>query len=180
MMRKLNIFAVAGMLVTFLIHAILGALQITGAGSTALKPVAWVSVGFVAVHMILSTVLTVQTLHARHMSHAGYFRDNKLFWVRRISGFLIVIPLIMHLLIFSPANAGAYRVHVFSTGRLVSQILLVLAIALHVISNIRPALITCGIRSLKAYAVDILLVLSVLLLLFIIAFVVYYVRWMAV
>ena len=86
----------------------------------------------------------------------------------------------MHLVFFRSANADVYRLQVFTAGRMISQILLVLAIALHVLTNIRPALIGLGVKDTKAFAVDLLLVLSVLLLMFAAAFAVYYVRWAAV
>lgn len=178
-MRKLNMFLVIGMLITFLAHAIMGSLRLFGADANALKVVAWISVAFITAHVIVTTILTIQTLHARKMSGAGYFKENKLFWVRRISGFAIVIPLIMHLVIFRSSNADAYRLQVFTTGRMISQILLVAAIALHVLTNIRPTGIAFGIRGLKKYSTDILFVLTIILLVLMAAFVVYYLRWMA-
>jgi hypothetical protein len=55
---------------------------------------------------------------------------------------------------------------------------MVISIAVHVITNVKPSLISLGIRSLREYAVDILLVMSLLLLIAGAAFVVYYLRWM--
>ena len=178
-MRKCNMFLVAGMLVTFLLHGIMGALQLAGADADAQKTVGWISVGFICAHVVVTTVLTVQTLRARRRSGAGYFRDNLLFWVRRISGFTILIPLAMHLFIFRAGNADAYRLQVFTTGRLISQILLVATLALHILTNIRPAMIAFGVKGHKAIAMDLLFVVAVLLLLFAAAFAVYYLRWAA-
>ncbi len=178
-MRRLNTVLVVGMLVTFLIHGIMGALQIAGADADAQKTIARVCLTFVAGHVIVTSVLTARTLRARRLSGAGYFRDNLLFWVRRISGFAVIIPLVMHLLIFRAGNAEAYRLQAFTTGRLISQILLVAALALHVLSNVRPLLISLGIRGHRAFALDLMLVLSVLLLLFAAAFAIYYTRWAA-
>lgn len=178
-MRRFNMFLVAGMLLTFLLHAIMGSLQLVGAGSGAMKTVAWVLVGFITAHVIVTTILTVQSLHARRLSGAGYFKDNALFWARRISGFLIIIPLIMHLAIFNASNAEVYRLQEFTTGRMISQILLVAAIALHVLTNVKPALISYGVKGEKRVAADVWVILSVLLLLFTLAFVIYYLRWIA-
>ena len=179
-MRKLNMFLVIGMIVTFLAHAIMGSVQLFGADANTLKGIAWTSVALIVAHMIVTTILTVETLHARRKSGAGYFKNNLLFWTRRISGFTIIIPLLMHLVIFRASNADAYRLQVFTTGKLISQILLVAAIALHVITNIKPVLISFGIRGLKSYFTDILFILSILLLFFAAAFAVYYLRWMTV
>lgn len=179
-MRKLNMVLVAGMLAAFLAHAIMGSMRLFGGSAAPTAAVAWAALSLAGAHVIITTVLTAQTLHARRRSGAGYFKDNKLFWVRRLSGFAVIIPLVMHLVIFRSANADIYRLQAFTAGRMISQILLVLAIALHVLTNIRPALISFGVKDGKAFFVDFLLVLSVLLLMFIAAFAVYYVRWAAI
>ena len=176
-MRKLNMFLVIGMLVTFLAHAIAGSLQLAGAQVNTLTGLGWVSVGLICAHIVVTTILTIDTLKSIKASGASYFKDNKLFWVRRISGFTIVIPLLMHLLIFKSSNAEAFRLTVFSTGRMISQILLVVCIALHVMTNIKPMLISLGIKSYKESFVDVLLILSCCCLLFAAAFAIYYIRW---
>jgi hypothetical protein len=90
-----------------------------------------------------------------------------------------MVFLIAHILIFrGSTQGGAYRLNLFAGPQLVSQILMVISIAVHVITNVKPSLISLGIRSLKDYAVDILVVLSILLLIAGAAFVVYYLRWM--
>lgn len=180
-MRKLNIGLVLGILVTFLLHAITGAMQIAGGQSQTSKTIAWICVAFICAHIIVGMILTYQTLHACRMSHTNYFKGNELFWIRRISGLVIMIPLIMHLVIFRAHGDGnTYRVVAFTAGRLISQILLVASIALHVLTNIKPLMIGLGINDHRGYTIDVLLVLSVLLLLFAIAFFIYYLRWMAV
>ena len=74
---------------------------------------------------------------------------------------------------------GAFRLRWFNAGRLVTQLLLLVSIAVHVIANVKPALIAFGIRRLKPRAADALFVLSALLLVFAAAFIVYYVCWNA-
>ena len=178
-MRRLNLFLVMGMLVTFLIHGVFGALQIAGGSADAQKTVAWICLGFVAAHGAVTTILTIRTLRARRLSGAGYFKDNLLFWVRRISGFAVLIPLVMHLFIFRSGNEAAYRLQVFTAGRMISQILLAAALGLHILTNIQPVMIALGLKGRKALALDATLVLSVVLLLFAAAFAVYYLRWAA-
>jgi len=179
-MRKFNAILAAAMLILFLIHAIMGTMTMLGVSSTSLKFFAWALVGVIVLHIVVTTILTIQTLYARKKSGVGYFRENLLFWARRISGFAIIPPMIMHLLIFKASNSGAYRLSVFTTGRLISQILLLIAIAVHIITNVKPALIAFGIKGLKEFAVDILIIISILLIIFGMAFIVYYIRWHAV
>lgn len=179
-MRKFNAFLTAAMMLTFLAHAIFGAFQLFGIGDNALKVLARITVVLAAVHAVLGVIMTVQTLYAQKKAGVRYFMRNKLFWIRRISGFIIAVLLVFHITAFMAKPAGdAYRLATFNTFKLITQILLVLSIAVHVISNIKPALMAFGIKSLKPYATDILIVVSVLLLVFIAAFIVYFIRWNA-
>ena len=74
-------------------------------------------------------------------------------------------------------NDGVYRLNYFGTIQLVSQILLVISLIVHVISNVKPVLIAFGMKKLKDYAPDLLLILGGVLLFTGIAFVIYYIRW---
>lgn len=177
-MRKLNMFLAAGMLLTFLAHGIMGSFKLIGAEVSALKTLAWVCVGLVCLHIIVTTILMCETLRARKLSGAGYFKDNLIFWARRISGFTILIPLLLHLFIFSGRSVdGAFRLTEFTAGRLISQLLLVLTIAFHVLTNIEPMMISFGVKSTKAFSHDAIFVVSVVLLLACAAFGAYYLRW---
>ena len=176
-MRKLNAVLTAAILVLFLLHGILGAFQLFGLGDTALKAVAWAAIGLVALHVFISGKYTLDTLRVWRRTGAGYFRANKLFWARRISGFAVMVLLVFHLTAFGTTADGVYRLKWFDTGKLITQLLLAAALAVHVISNVRPALIAFGVRNLKPWAGDILAVLAVLLLVMAAAFVVYYLRW---
>ena len=172
-------FVTIGILVCFIAHAIAGSISMAGSYTDTLKIVARVAVVLVCLHMVIGGKLTYDTLHAMKLSGASYFKGNEMFWARRISGLLIIIPLVMHLVIFRASNAGAYRLEVFDTGRLISQIFMVLTILLHVFINMRPMMISLGVKEYKAFKIDTLIVVSVLMLLFGMAFVIYYMRWIS-
>lgn len=178
-MRRLNIFIVAAIFISFAAHAVMGALRLYGSDANALPVMAFVCAGLIGVHVVVTTILTCQTLKARRLSGAGYFRHNLLFWARRISGFTILIPLVMHIIIMSGSHDGAFRLLEFNGGRLASQIIFIVTLGFHILTNIQPALISLGIRSVKAFSADILFLISVILLFAAGAFCVYYFRWMA-
>lgn len=178
-MRKLNVFLVIGIFITFIAHATGSGLILSGADSDSLTVLARICICFVSAHVVVTLVLTVQTLRVARLSGASYVRSNVPFWIRRISGFTILIPLMMHLMIFRPGNAEVFRLKEFTTGRMISQILLVAALALHILSNIKPLLISLGVPDTKKFSRDILLILSLLLFMFAVAFAIYYLRWMA-
>ena len=176
-MRKFNAILTAAILVLFLVHAILGGFQLLGVGSTAVKAVAWVDAVLILIHTAIGVKLTVDTLKVQKQTGVGYFRHNLLFWARRISGIAVMVLLFFHLTAFGSASGAAYRLQWFDTAKLITQLLLVLALALHIISNVRPMLISFGIRSLRERVGDILFILSVLLLFMAVAFIVYFLRW---
>ena len=176
-MRKCNAILTAVILLLFLAHGVLGAFQMMGIGSTVLKTLAWVSVILVAVHTVIGIKFTADTLRAWKKTGVSYFRENKLFWARRISGFAIMVLLVFHLTAFGHTVDGAYRLQWFTSFRLATQLLLVASIAVHVIANVKPMLISFGVKRFRQWVGDILFVLSVLLLFMAAAFVVYYLRW---
>lgn len=176
-MRKWNAVLTGLIVVLFLLHAVFGGFQMLGIGNTALKVTAWVTVGLIAVHTLIGIKLTWDTLRVQKKTGAAYFKENKLFWARRVSGFTVMALMAFHLTAFGYTQDGAYRLQWFTMGKLAVQILLVLAIAVHVISNVKPVLISFGISSLKQLAADIILCFSILLLFMAVAFFVYYLRW---
>lgn len=176
-MRKWNGILSVVILIMFLAHGILGGFQLIGAGNMISKGFARIMTGLIAVHAVIGIILTVRTLKIQKKTGAAYFRQNRLFWARRISGFLIMALLFFHMTAFSDRSREVFRLVWFDRGKLVTQLLLVLSAAVHVISNARPMLITFGIRSLRERAADILFALTVLLAFMAAAFIIYYFRW---
>ncbi len=179
-MRKFNTILTALILVLFLIHAILGSFQMFGIGGTVMKTLSWISAGLAGIHMLIGIKLTLDTLRAQKKAGKAYFRENLLFWARRVSGFAVMALLFFHFTAFGYYVGEAYRLRWFDTGRLVTQILLVITLAVHIISNVRPMMIALGIKTLRQWTGDILFVISVLLLFAAAGFIVYYLRWNAV
>ena len=176
-MRKWNAVLTGAILTLFLVHAILGSFQLLGVGSTAVKVVAWIAVGLIALHTVIGVKLTADTLKVRKRTGVGYFRQNTLFWARRISGFAVMVLLAFHLTAFGDNSGAQYRLQWFDTAKLLTQLLLIASLALHLLSNVRPMLISFGIRSLRERVGDILFILSTVMLFLAAAFIVYYIRW---
>lgn len=176
-MRRFNAILTGLILLLFLLHAILGGFQLLGLGSTALKTLAWVAVGLVALHTLIGAKLTADTLRVWKRTRVSYWRENKLFWARRLSGLAVMVFLVFHMTAFGTGGGAVYRLRWFDAAKLATQLLLVASIALHVVSNVKPLLIAFGIKGLRAWAADLLVILAVLLLFMAAALVVYYLRW---
>ena len=177
-MRKFNAIVTALLLVCFVLHGVLGALQMIGGSSILLTPIlGFVTLFCVLIHVVIGIKLTVDTLKIQKKTKARYFKENRLFWARRISGFAILFFIVSHMTAFSTRVDGGFVLRPFGADKLILQICLVLCIAIHVISNAKPMLISFGIKSLKERSFDILLVLSVLLLFKGAGFFVYFLYW---
>ena len=176
-MRRFNAILSAAILLLFLLHGVLGAFQLFGLGAATLRGMAYVLLTLVAAHAALTLKLTWDSVRVWRRTGAGYFRQNRLFWARRISGVAIMVLLAFHVTAFSYTTDGAFRLRWFDAFRLATQLLLLLSVAVHVIANVKPMLIALGIRRLRPRAADALFLLSATLLVMALAFVIYYARW---
>ncbi|MBP3272028.1 MAG: pilus assembly protein PilX [Ruminococcus sp.] len=179
-MRRLNAVLGMALLALFLLHAVMGGFQLSGVipgGSVIMKTGAWVMTAVLVLHTVIGIKLTADTLRTLKKTGAPYFKENKLFWVRRLSGFAIILFVAFHVIIFMGSNDGAYRLHLFAGAELCTQLLLAVTTAVHVLSNVKPALISLGFKSWKDFLADVLIVLCVILLFTGAAFIIYYLRW---
>ncbi|MCR4645592.1 MAG: pilus assembly protein PilX [Oscillospiraceae bacterium] len=180
-MRKWNAVVSGGIMLLLLVHMVAGALQtagLLGGGQKWLKVVAWVMLALVLVHMIIGIKLTIDTLRTVRESGVSYTKENRLFWLRRISGFAVMAFVVCHVVIFlGKTQNGVFRLHLFAGAELATQLLLVVSIAVHVLSNISPLLIGLGAKRLQKLLPDLLLILALLLLAAGIGFVLYFIRW---
>ena len=181
-MRKFNAILGIAIFALFLLHIIVGSLQLTGlipGGNVFMQAGSWLLITAVCVHTAIGIRLTADTFTAVKKSGASYFRENKLFWIRRISGFAVMLFIAAHVILFmGHGSGGAFRLNLFDVPQLIMSILLVLSVLLHIVTNIRPLMLAFGARSGKEFIADMAVIFSVLLLVSGAAFAVYFVRWL--
>ncbi|MBR1534607.1 MAG: hypothetical protein IJ639_09585 [Ruminococcus sp.] len=176
-MRKWNAILTAVIMTRFVIHGVLGALNMFDIAVIIVKFISYTMVALIAVHTILSTILTARSVKVWKKTGAPYFKENGLFWSRRISGFALMLLIPFHMLSFGATVDGVYSLSFFSDLKLFASILFVLCLAVHIIANAKPMLISFGVRKLRPRAGDILFFLSILLVIAVAAFIVYFIRW---
>ena len=176
-MRRLNAVLTAVILILFIVHGVLGSLTMLDAAVVITKHMARFMLVLIAVHAVLSCILTAKAIRTWRVTKAPYFKENTLFWARRLSGVAVMLLLVFHMVSFMSTSSTSFVLPYFGGGLLAANLLLVASIAVHVITNVKPVLISFGIRRLKPRAGDILFVISILLILFIVGFIIYYVRW---
>lgn len=180
-MRKVNALLSMGILVLLLIHMLIGAMQLAGilaGGSLLMKILAWVMLAMLAMHVLIGIRLTADTLRAVKHAGASYFKENLAFWVRRISGMAVLAFAACHVVIFlGTTQDGAFRLHLFAGAELATQLLLVASVAVHVLTNLRPLMISLGVKGFRSILPDVLAILAALLLAAGLGFLAYFIRW---
>jgi succinate dehydrogenase/fumarate reductase cytochrome b subunit len=178
--RKINTIISTLLLGLFIFHAIAGGYQMIGVmpgGSDLMETVAWILILLTAVHMLFGIVLTVKTVQISKRTGIHYWKENSMFWLRRLSGFVLMLLIFLHLILFVRTGEGIFRLSNFDVPQLIGQILMLLALMLHLLCNIRPLAVALGLYGGRGYVRDAIFIISVVLAFCGLAFVVYYLRW---
>ena len=176
-MRRLNGILAITILIVFIVHGVLGALNMMEITAFFSKIIPRILICLIGLHAAVSTGYTIHSLRVAKRTNAPYFKENRLFWAGRISGLLIIALILFHVTAFGAYDSGVFRLVPFDLYRLIAQLLFLTTVAVHIISNVKPALITLGVRKLKQKAGNILFFISALLLFMTAAFILYYVKW---
>ena len=178
-MRKLNAIVSLLLIILFLIHTIAGSFQmmkIIPGGNEMMKNLSYFMLFLIGVHIIIGIKLTIDSIIIGRKSGKFYFRENAVFWTRRITGIAMILLVICHVLLFT-SNGEVFRLNDFNEVQLIFSIFLVFTLLVHILANIRPLLISFGISGFRLYVKDILLILAIISLFGAFAFVIYYLRW---
>ena len=197
--RPANGVLSAVLLTCFMLHGVGNAFQIMGVGSPTSKALAFVTLLLAIVHGVAGIALTIADLLSqsarrgpatgeRPPSHddqrdfgpkpKAYALRNARFWAVRASGLAVAALIAFHMATFlQVGGGGAYRLRLFGEAQLVQSVLLVAALAVHVLANARPLMVSLGVLPPRMRAWDLCLVAAAMLVLMAVGFVVYYLRW---
>ncbi len=171
----------ASMIFLLIAHSAIGVLTLTGAmpgGTYASKMVSHLFLTVLALHAALSTVLTVKSFVSMRRSGAFYPKENRMFLVRRISGFAIMLFAFQHFWMFSPKfTEGGMLPPEFVVLDLVVSILLAVCVVVHVISNMRPLSVSLGTALSRLLLIIICILFLVGLALICYSFFYYHLNW---
>lgn len=176
-MRKWNHILARIILFLFLLHAVMGSLMFLGVSTVSLTPLSWILFTAVVMHGILGIFSTAAAVKSGRETGRWYWKENAAFWVKRISGLAILLLLVFHITAFTTSVNGHFFLKEFTVFRMIAQLLLLLAIFIHLAVSIKSMLIAGGTINFKEKTVDWLLVLSVLILFFTVAVIVYFIHW---
>ncbi len=177
-LRRINSWISLILIILLVFHLLTGAGIMVGlitGGFEILGLITYIMLALLIVHIVIGFILTIQTSKIKNTTKAGYDAENRAFWRRRDSGFLMIIFLILHLLFW--ISIGEFVLRPFRIFQLIVSILLVLSIVIHIGTNIKPLLISFGVRTQDRKVRVIAAIIAIVCLLAAAAFVYYFVRW---
>ena len=178
LMKAVNAVIAAVLLVLLAVHGLGNSLQLFGVGSVVPAAIGWALAVLAAAHLVIGVALTVSTLREQRRAGTAYWRLNRRFWAVRFSGLAIAVFVVCHILIFARLDPSApVRLSFFGPLQLAVSLLLAVSLAVHVLDNLQPLLISLGVPSPRGRAADLGVVFALILLVAAIAFVVYFIRW---
>ena len=176
-MRKWNNILARVILVLFLLHALMGSLMLLGMSNISWKPLSWLLLAAVIAHGVLGVLATVQAVKSGKISGKWYLRQNAAYWTKRFSGLAILLLLFFHISAYTTTVGGAFFLKEFTFGRMAAQLLLIFSIFLHLAVSVKSMLIAKGVVKFKERTSDWMMVLSLLMLFFAAAVVIYFIQW---
>ena len=176
-MRKWNNILARVIIMLFLLHALMGSLMLLGLSNISFKPLSWLLLAAVIVHGVLGSLATVQAVKGGKESGKWYLRQNAAYWTKRFSGLTILILLCFHISAYTTAIGDVFFLKEFTAGRMIAQLLLILAIFIHLAVSVKSMLIAKGVVKFEERTADWMLVLSLMMLFFTAAVVIYFIQW---
>lgn len=146
-MRKIN--TIIALIICILIadHLIFGSLHLFGLNVHVTKPLALTMLVLVLVHAVISMIVTVRAEKVGMKTKARYNKENKDFWMRRTSGMGILIFALLHVFLMGKNANGVPKIATAPAPLKLATPLLVVSIFAHLFSNVKPLLISLGVKN---------------------------------
>ena len=149
----------------FIDHITFGSLHYLGTKFHIAKPFAMAMFMLVLLHAIVSIIITIKAELVGFKTKARYNSENRQFWLRRVSGVAILIFAVMHVYLMQKNEKGIPRLAKMPKVFNLALPLLIISVSIHVIQNIKPLLISMGVRNIdkKEKIIKLLMILFTLL-----------------
>ena len=146
-MRKLNTIVALLIMLLFLDHITFGSLHFLGTKFGITAPFAMTMFLLVLIHAIISIIITIKAEAVGFKTKARYNKENRQFWLRRASGIAILILAFMHVFLMQKDASG--RPKIASMPRVFNLLLplLLLSVGIHISQNVKPLLISLGVKN---------------------------------
>lgn len=145
-MRKINSIIATIILVLLVDHIIFATLHLAGYPVHVFGPLAYLMLALVIIHGVLSMILTVNAEKTGMKTKARYNKENAEFWARRTSGVAILAFAIFHAHAMMKLPDGRPRISTLGPIARICNIGLAISVCVHIVINIKPLMISLGIR----------------------------------
>lgn len=174
-MRKIYAYLTAALVFFLLLHGICGSYVLIGVGTTGAPIFAHICEVLLLAHVLLGLFFTCRTLFGMKKNGGPfYLRQNYLFWLRRLSGVAILVFLWGHFTLFGEMQNGEFIIYEFTTAKFLWHLGLLVAAAVHLLTNIRPLYVALGFSGVAKRTADTHFVCAVLFILMTLMAVRYY------
>lgn len=140
------------------------------------KPIGYAACCFLLVHGAFGVLLSWDAWRAGS-GGKWYWRENAVFWLRRITGLAILVFLAFHFGAYGSMIGGRYQLREFTTWLYIAQMGLLLSCVLHVGVSVKGMLIADGVTRYDLWRNLFFLLLAVLLLAMAVGVTLYYIAW---
>lgn len=147
-MRKFNTILVILIMFLFIDHITFGSLHFLGTKLNVTAPFAMSMFILVLLHTIVSIIITIKAEIVGFKTKARYNKENREFWLRRTSGVAILVLAASHVYMMGKDENGIPKVAKMPKVFNLLLVLLMLSVGIHLMQNIRPLLISMGIKNI--------------------------------
>ena len=146
-MRKFNTVIVLLIMLLFIDHITFGSLHFLGTKFGIAAPFAMTMMILVLIHAAVSIIITIRAEVAGFKTKARYNKENRQFWLRRVSGMAILVLAIAHVVLMQKGSDGVPKISRMPKVFNLLLPLLLLSVGVHISQNIRPLLISMGVKN---------------------------------
>lgn len=148
-MRNVNKYITPIMILFFLLHAFFGTLEYIGLYNKFVHKAtilfATLFIILILVHAIFGIIFAIKGYKNINKTKTYYLKANKYFYIKTISGILMIIFIIFHIILFTLININFELAKPLNVPSLIINLLLYISIFIHLIVSIKPMMISLGI-----------------------------------
>ena len=146
-MRKINTIIVLIIMLLLIDHTVFACMHLLGMNAGVLKPLAMMMLLFTVIHAIVSLLVTIKAEKVGISTKARYNKENRQFWSRRVSGVLVLVLALLHGHMMMKNGNGVPRIARMPKVFGLATPLLIVCIWIHLLTNVKPLLISLGVRN---------------------------------
>lgn len=174
-LRQINHILTIVLMILLGIHVVVGIFLLSDISFLILEEIARYEFILVTLHAFIGGYLTLK--NHPFSSKKYYIKDNKQYWMRRITGVFILLLSFLHIGMFVSYDENEVpSMNKLTSFNLLLNLLFLIVILIHIVMNIKPMLISLGVKNYSKVVTIIQSITWTLTILALISSVIYYLR----